>query len=146
MRTAGVPNDFVTPRLTNGDEFFGWLVRIEVVSFGWVTYRNRAVGFVPLAESQARAFLFSFHTFKGYRGRGFYTALLFAIRHILGDEKIIDFIIDVNFHTAASMRGIKNAGFSPTAQISYITIFNSWRCCFNRTVLDKTGSSLFSSK
>jgi RimJ/RimL family protein N-acetyltransferase len=143
MQAAGEPNGLAAPRLVHGDEFFGWLVGGKVVSFGWVTYRDRAVGPVGLAEAPGRAFLFNFHTLEGYRGRGLYSGLLLAMRCVLGHEKVTEFVIDVNVQNTASARGIAKAGFLPVGHITYITIFNRWCYALKRTVIDTAGPSPF---
>lgn len=143
MRSAGEPDGLVTQRFAHGDVFFGWMVEGRVVSFGWVTYRNRVVGSVRLAEAPGRAFLYNFHTLEAYRGRGLYPALLLAMRSILGRESMNEFIIDVNVRNSASARGIEKAGFTPAARVALITLFTRWRCPFRRTVLAPTAASLF---
>lgn len=141
MQAVGEPCGLVAPRLRHGDEFFGWLTGGEVVSFGWVTYRDRKVGPVQLAEMPGRAFLYNFHTLEAQRGRGLYPALLGAMRSILGRESVSELIIDVNTRNTASMRGIEKAGFLSVAQIGYLTIFNGWWNCFKRIVIDSSGPS-----
>jgi hypothetical protein len=143
MRAAGEPNGLVAPRLAHGDEFFGWLLDGRVVSFGWVTCQDRTVGPFPLAEVPGRAFLYNFHTLDGYRGRGLYPALLLAMRHVLGREKAIEFVIDVDVRNTSSARGIENGGFVLAAQVAFLTLFSHWRCLGSRTVLERTASSLF---
>lgn len=133
MLAAGEPNSRAASRLSHGDEFFGWLVGGKVVSFGWVTYRDRTVGPIRLVPAQARAFLFDFYTLEGYRGRGLYTALLLAIRCVLGREKVTECIINVNVRNTASVSGIEKAGFLPVAEIAYLTIFNRWGCSLFRS-------------
>ena len=143
MRAAGEPNGLVTPRLAHGDEFFGWLVGSRIVSFGWVTYRDRTVGPIQLAEASGRAFLYNFHTLEAFRGRRFYPDLLLAMRHILGREKVTEFIIDVDVLNTTSTRGIERGGFVLTAQVDFLTLFNRWRCFGRQTVLERTAASLF---
>jgi RimJ/RimL family protein N-acetyltransferase len=137
MRAAGEPNDLAAPRLAHGDEFFGWLVEGEVVSFGWVTYRDRTIGPVRLTEAPGRAFLYNFHTQDGYRGRGLYPALLLAMRCSLGREQVTELVIDVNLHNTASIRGIEKAGFVPVANITYFTIFSCWSFSLKQTVINR---------
>lgn len=143
MRAAGEPNGLVAPRLAHGDEFFGWLIGGRVVSFGWVTYRDRAVGPFQLAEAPGRAFLYNFHTLAGCRGRGLYPALLLAVRHVLGCETLTEFVIDVDARNTSSARGIENGGFVPAAQVAFLTLFAHWRCLCKRTVLERAASPLF---
>jgi GNAT superfamily N-acetyltransferase len=143
MRAAGEPTGLVAPRLAHGDEFFGWLVGGRVVSFGWVTYQDRTVGPIQLAEASGRAFLYNFHTLEGYRGRGLYPALLLAMRHVLGREKVTDFVIEVDVGNTASTRGIEKGGFVLVARVAFLTLFARWCCLGKRTVLDRTASSLF---
>ena len=143
MRAAGEPIGLVGPRLAHGDEFFGWLVGGRIVSFGWVTYQDRAVGPIQLAEASGRAFLYNFHTLEGYRGRRLYPALLLAMRHVLGRDNITDFVIDVDVHNTASAKGIEKGGFVQVAQVAFLTLFDRWRCLGRRTVSERTASSLF---
>lgn len=143
MRAAGEPNGLVAPRLAHGDEFFGWLLDGRVVSFGWVTRRDRTVGPFQLAEVSGRAFLYNFHTLNSYRGQRLYPALLLAMRHVLGREKVTEFVIDVNVHNTASARGIEKGEFVPAAQVAFLTLFSHWRCLGSRTVLQRTAFSLF---
>jgi ribosomal protein S18 acetylase RimI-like enzyme len=140
MREAGEPNGQVAPRLAHGDEFFGWLVGGRVLSFGWVTYHDRTVGPVQLAEASGRAFLYNFHTLEEYRGRGLYPALLLTMRHVLGREKVTEFVIDVDVRNTASVRGIEKGGFVLMAQVSFLTLFARWRCLATQTVLGRTAS------
>jgi len=133
MRAAGEPNGLVTPRLAHGDEFFGWVHDGRVVSFGWVTFQDRKVGPFPLAEVAGRAFLYNFYTLEEYRGRGLYPALLLAMRHVLGLEKVAEFVIDVNARNAASARGIEKGGFVPAAQVAFLTLLSHWPCLGSRT-------------
>jgi hypothetical protein len=143
MRAAGEPNGLVAPRLAHGDEFFGWLLDGHAVSFGWVTRRDRTVGPFQLAEVSGRAFLYNFHTLDGYRGQRLYPALLLAIRHVLGREKVTEFVIDVDARNAASARGIEKGGFVLAARVAFLTLFAHWRCLGSRTVLERAASSLF---
>ena len=143
MRAAGEPNGLVASRLAHGDEFFGWLLDGRVVSFGWVTYRDRTVGPVRLAKASGRAFLYNFHTLSRYRGQRLYPALLLAIRHVLGLENVTEFVIDVDVRNPASARGIEKGGFVLAAQVAFLTLFACWRCLGSRTVVERTASSLF---
>jgi ribosomal protein S18 acetylase RimI-like enzyme len=143
MRAAGEPTGLVAPRFARGDEFFGWLVGGRVVSFGWATYQGRTIGPIQLAEASGRAFLYNFHTLEEYRGRRFYPALLLAMRHILGREKVTEFVIDVDVRNTASARGIEKGGFVLAAQVAFLTLFARWRCFGRRTVLERTATSLF---
>jgi len=143
MRAAGEPRGLVAPRFAHGDEFFGWLVGGRVVSFGWVTYQDRAIGPIQLAEASGRAFLYNFHTLEGYRGQRLYPILLLAMRHVLSRAKVTEFVIDVDVRNTASARGIAKAGFVPVAQVTFLTVFARWRCLGSRTMLERTASSLF---
>jgi GNAT superfamily N-acetyltransferase len=143
MRAAGEPIGLVAPRCAHGDEFFGWLLDGRVVSFGWVTCQDRTVGPFQLAEVSGRVFLYNFHTLERYRGRGLYPALLLAMRHVLGSEKMTEFVIDVDSRNTPSVRGIEKGGFVLVARVVFLTLFARWRCLGRRTVLDRTASSLF---
>jgi RimJ/RimL family protein N-acetyltransferase len=143
MRAAGEPIGLVAPRLAHGDEFFGWLVDGRVVSFGWVTRQARTVGPFQLAEVSGRVFLYNFHTLEAYRGRRLYPALLLAMRHVLGREKVTEFFIDVDARNTASTRGIEKGGFVLVAQVAFLTLFAHWRCLGRRTVMERTAPSLF---
>lgn len=143
MRAAEEPDGLVASRLAHGDEFFGWLAGGRIVSFGWVTYRDRKIGSTQLAETPERVFLFNFYTLKEYRGQGLYPALLLAIRAVLGREQMNEFVISVLDHNLASLRGIEKAGFLPVAQVSYFLLFDHWCCGEKRTLLAAAAQSLF---
>jgi GNAT superfamily N-acetyltransferase len=143
MRAADEPDGLVASRLAHGDECFGWLVDGRMVSFGWVTYRDRKIGFTPMAETPERAFLFNFYTLSEHRGRGLYPALLLAIRRVLGREHITDFVVAVLDRNLASIRGIEKAGFLPIAQISYFLLLDRWCCCLKKTLSTSAAGSLF---
>jgi len=143
MRAAGEPDGLVAPRLANGDEFFGWLVGDRVASFGWVTYKDRMIGPVRLPKASGRAFLYNFHTLEEYRGRRFYPALLLAMRHVLGREKVTEFVIDVDVRNTASARGIEKGGFALVGQVAFLTLCSRWSCFGSRTVLERTAAALF---
>jgi RimJ/RimL family protein N-acetyltransferase len=134
MVAAREPPGLSSGRFQHGDECFAWERDGRLVSFGWVTYRDRHVGPVCLADRPRRAFLFNFHTLPEYRGRGLYPALLFAIRYTLGTENITEFIIDVNTRNIASMRGIEKGGFQHAGEVAYAAIGN--RVGFIRRKLD----------
>lgn len=143
MRAAGESIDLVAPRFAHGDEFFGWLIDGRVVSFGWVTYQDRKLGPIQLAEATGRAFLYNFHTLEEYRGQRLYPVLLLAVRHVLGLERVTEFVIDADVRNTASARAIERAGFVLAAQVAFLTLFARWRCLCKRTVLEHTASSLF---
>jgi hypothetical protein len=143
MRAAGEPNGLVGPRLAHGDEFFGWLTGGRVVSFGWVMYRDRTVGPVRIAAASGRAFLYNFYTLDGYRGQRLYPTLLLTMRHVLGHEKVTEFVVDVNERNSISARGIERAGFVPAGQVDFLTLFSRWRCFGRQTVSECMDSSLF---
>lgn len=139
MRAAGEPAGLVAPRLAHGDEFFGWLVGGRVVSFGWVTYQDRTLGPIKLAEGSGRAFLYNFYTLEEYRGRSLYPTLLLAIRHVLGQENVTEFVIDVDVRNTASAKAIEKGGFVLAAQVAFLTLFDRWCCLGRRTILGAHG-------
>jgi GNAT superfamily N-acetyltransferase len=143
MRAAGEPEGLVAPRFAHGDECFGWAVGGEMVSFGWVTSRDRVVGNVRLAECAGRFFLYNFFTKGEFRGRGLYPALLRSIRFALGREGASDCIIEVNDQNTSSARGIDKAGFLPVARVNCLRLFNRWIICLDRRMLDATIAPLF---
>jgi RimJ/RimL family protein N-acetyltransferase len=143
MRAAGERIGLVAPRLAHGDEFFGWRLGGRLVSFGWVTYQERRLGPVLLAQASGRAFLYNFHTVEEYRGRRLYPALLLAMRHVLGREQVTEFVIDVDVRNTASAKGIKKGGFVLAAQVAFLTLLARWCCFGRRTLLERTASSLF---
>jgi len=143
MCAAGESTNLVDPRFAHGDEFFGWLIDGRVASFGWVMYQDRKLGPIQLAEATGRAFLYNFHTLAEYRGRRLYPSLLLAMRHVLGLERVTEFVIDVDVRNIASARGIEKGGFALAAQVAFTTLFARWRCLCRRTVLERTASSLF---
>jgi hypothetical protein len=143
MRAADEPPGLVEARLAHGDECFGWLAHGEIVSFAWVTYRDRRVGSVRLAHAAGRAFVFNAHTVTSSRGRGLYTALLLAIRSVLGRESVKECVIDANSRNTPSIRGIEKAGFHKVADIAYVTLFTCWPVFVQRRIVDAAGCSLF---
>jgi hypothetical protein len=143
MYAAGEPHGLVAPRFAHGDEFFGWRIDGRIVSFGWVTYQDRTVGPFRLAKGSSRAFLYNFHTLQEYRGQNLYPALLLAVRHALGLEKVTEFVIDVDVRNTPSARGIEKSGFVLGAQVEFLTLFACWRCLASRTLMERTASSFF---
>ncbi len=123
MQDANEPKGVAQHRFAHGDELFGWMVDGMIISFGWVTHGNRKIGPVCLAEIAGRVCLYNFHTLSGYRGLGLYPSLLLAIRHLLGCEKVTEFIIDVNVQRTPSMKGVLKAGFVPVVRLVFITFF-----------------------
>lgn len=144
MLDAGEPPALTAPRLVHGDEFFGWLVDSHVVSFGWVSYRERVVGCQRLRDTAGRAFLYNFHTIMAFRGHGLYAALLLAIRHVLSNEGAVEFIIDAEKRNRVSLNGIGAAGFAMVAQAGFGLLFNHWRWPHWRSVVTTTHRDLFS--
>jgi hypothetical protein len=144
MQAAGEPAGLVTPRLAHGDEFFGWLADSRVVSFGWVSHRDRAIGGSRLMDAAGRVFLYNFHTIVALRRHGLYTALLFAIRHVLGNEGANEFIIDAEEHNEASLSAIRNAGFGMVAQAGFGLLLCHWHWPHWRSVVADMHQDLFS--
>jgi len=145
MAAAAEPRGLVAQRLAHGDQFFGWQIDDDVVSFGWVTYKDRIVGRIQFKDAVGRAFLFNFHTLAPYRGRGLYPALLEMMRFTLGKEAITEYIIDVNAHNVSSLKGIHKAGFSPVVQIDYWQLLKHWLWIEKSSQLNNTATShLFS--
>jgi len=143
MIAALEPGGLAAPRLAHGDEFFGWQTGGRVVSFGWVTYKDRMLGPVRVAEAKGRAFLYNFHTLKEFRGRGLYPAILLTMRFVLGCEQVTEFVIDVNVRNVASVKGIHKGGFVPVAQVAYFTFFTHWPRLARWSTSDPTATSLF---
>jgi hypothetical protein len=144
MRLAGEETDVIAPRLARGDEFFGWRTNDNaIVSFGWVTRRNRRVGLANLKEAEGRAFVYNFHTLPAYRGRGLYPRLLQQMRYVLIKNQEMEFIIDVNVRNLASKRGIEKSGFDLVARTSYVTLFRRWSFQLRAAMLSDCASSLF---
>lgn len=143
MKAAMEPSGLVAPRLVHGDEFFGWQIGGRVVNFAWVTYRDRMLGPVPLAEAPGRAFPYNGYTLEEYRGRGLYLAVLLTMRFVLGCENVTEFVGDVEVNNTASMNGVHKAGFIPVAQLDYLTLFTHWPCLGKWAVLDPSAASLF---
>jgi hypothetical protein len=144
MQAAGEPAGLVTTRLAHGDEFFGWLADSRVVSFGWASYMDRMVGGSRLMDAAGRVFLYNFHTTVALRRHGLYTALLFAIRHVLGSEGANEFIIDAEKHNEASLSAIRNAGFGMVAQAGSGLLLCHWHWPHWRSVVADMHQDLFS--
>ena len=143
MQQAGEPAGLVNARLAHGDELFGWQTAGRIASFGWVSYRDRSVGPLRLADLPGRAFLYNFFTLAQHRGRGLYPTLLLAIRSALGREGATEFLIDVDVRNAPSAKGVSKAGFVPTARIAYLTVLTRWRWLLERTVSSDRVSQVF---
>ena len=139
MRMAGEPAGLVAPRLTQGDDLFAWQSDGRIASFGWVTYRDRSIGPVRLADSPGRAFLYNFHTLDAHRCRGLLTGLLQAVRSTLGGEGVTDLVGDVNVRNIASTRANEKAGFVPVVRVAFLTLLNRWRVPLQPTVLADGG-------
>jgi hypothetical protein len=144
MQAAGEPPGLVTPRLARGDEFFGWLVDSRVVSFGWASHTDRMVGDCRLRDAAGRVFLYNFHTTVALRSHGLYTALLFAIRDVLGNEGVNEVIIDAEKHNEASLSAIRNAGFGMVAQAGFGLLLCHWHWPHWRSVVAEMHQDLFS--
>lgn len=143
MVDSGEPERLVEARFGHGDEFFGWARHGEVVSFGWVAYRDRAIGPIKLRDAIGRVFLYNFHTLQAYRGRGLYPTLLLAMRHVLGRERATEFIIDVAASNSSSVKGIEKAGFAHIAAVDLVTVMNRWEWACNATQRCGAAAALF---
>lgn len=126
MEAAGESVDLVARRFAHGDEFFGRVVGEDIASFGWVTYRTRMIHGLCLKDAPGRAFLYNFHTFVAFRGRGLYPGLLGVIRQQLGREGINEFIIDVEARNSASLDGVGRAGFTIVAHAVFLIFLDQW--------------------
>jgi GNAT superfamily N-acetyltransferase len=126
MHAAEEP-DVVRERLRSGETFFGWRSGEAVVSFGWATLGQRAIGLRPCREGPGRGFLYNFATLSDWRGRGLYPALLQQIRYTLGQDGITELLVDVKTVNLTSLRGIVKAGFLPIAGAAYRTILQRWQ-------------------
>lgn len=126
MCDAQEPSGLVAKRLAHGDEFFGWMKGDRIISFGWATSRDRAIHGMQLKEMPGRVFLYNFYTEATDRGRGFYPNLLGVIRQQLGREGASEFIMDVDSHNAASLRGVARAGFVTVAHAQFLVVFDHW--------------------
>jgi hypothetical protein len=129
--------DEVSARFLNGHELFGWTADDgSIVCFGWVCFRNRAIGPQRLCDAPGRAFIYNCHTRAAFRRRGLYTALLRYLRAILAAEHLTEFIIDVNRRNPPSRRGIERAGFHPVASLTAVTLLKRWDFVVSRRVYD----------
>lgn len=133
MCLAQEPPGLAAGRFAHGDEFFGWMVDGRIVSFGWVTNRERAIHGVSLKEVPGRVFLYNFYTGVTDRGHGFYPSLLGVIRQQLGREGASEFIMDVESHNTASLRGVSRAGFVTVAHAQFLVVFNHWYWLWSRS-------------
>jgi len=144
MRLAGEPAGLVGERLAGGDELFGWASGERIVSFIWVTFHNRDVGPVRLADGPGRVFPYNAFTLEEHRGRGLYPALLLAVRSVLGREGATELVADVHERNTPSASGFKKAGFVPVARVAFLTIFNTWRWPLQRTMSsDRLAGQIF---
>lgn len=143
MQANDEPEGLVSQRLEHGDEFLGWLCGDKIVSFGWVTHRDRFLGKVRCKDMVGRVFLYNFHTSDNYRGRGLYPSLLLKMRQVLGQSTVTDIIIDVNAKNISSIRGIEKAEFTPVAQLVSLVIFNHWQMLIKQIIIDSTVKDLF---
>lgn len=143
MQSMGEPAGLVAPRLAHGDDFFGWVDGARIVSFGWVTYKDRFLGEVRCKDVMGRVFLYNFHTSNDYRGRGLYPALLIMMRQVLGREAATEIIIDVNSNNLSSLKGINKAGFTPIAELVSLIAFNRWQWLIKKIGISLTCNNLF---
>lgn len=134
MRTAGEAAGLVDPRLAHGDELFGWESNGQIVSFGWITYRNRSVGPVAMTDAPGRVFVYNAFTAQTHRGRGLFTALLIGVRAALAREGAIELMADVSVGNIPSSRALEKAGFEPLGQVTFVTFLNRWQWPVGRTV------------
>jgi RimJ/RimL family protein N-acetyltransferase len=143
MRMAGEPDGLVSARLAHGDEMFGWLWEGRIVSFCWVTFHDRSIGPVRLADSPGRVFVYNAITSEPHRGRGLFAALLLAMRSALGREGATEFLGDVHERNAPSARSCEKAGFAPVGSLAFLTIFNTWQWPMQRTVSSDRAGQIF---
>lgn len=110
-RAAGQPAMSLARVLRRGDRYFvvrdGW----RIVALGRIGYRDMPE--MDLAAGEAA--LISFHTNPEYRGRGLYGQLIAAMLHHLSATGYRAAYIWAEKDNAASLRGIRKAGFIPVS-------------------------------
>lgn len=145
MQAAADDDDWEVPgRLANGDELFGWQsAEGTIACFCWVRYRGRSIGPVALKEHPGRVFLYNAHTLPRFRGCGLFPALLGHMRSTLTQERLTEFIGDVNRRNTVSRRGNEKAGFHSAASITFVTLFQRWDRELSRAVVDRSMAPLF---
>lgn len=143
MRMAGEPTGLVSARLAHGDELIGWQSEGRIVSFCWISYHERSVGPVRLADTPGRVFLYNAFTLKEHRGRRLFAALLLAARSSLGREGATELVCDVDVRNTPSARSLEKAGFVPVGRLAFLTLFNRWRWPLERTVSSDSGRQIF---
>jgi hypothetical protein len=143
MRSVGEDPGQVVQRLAQGDQFFGWMERGRIASFGWVTFQNRLIGPAALRDADGRAFLYNFHTVESHRGRGLYPSLLLHLCQVLVGEGHQELIIEVNRRNTASVRGITKAGFQQVGGVAYLTLFRRWQHVISTFVIEGSIDRLF---
>jgi ribosomal protein S18 acetylase RimI-like enzyme len=143
MRRALEPRNLATERLTQGDEFFGWVEAEQIICFGWVTHGPHRVGAARMAQRSDRAFLFNFHTVPSRRRQGLYRALLSAICAELARDDIAEAIIDVNDRNLASLGAVRKTGFRPIGRTEHWLLFRRWQVPTGQAVFDAASEPLF---
>ena len=137
MRAADEPPGLSAERFRNADEFFGWEKDGQIVSWGWVTFRDRKIGQSIVPAQLGWAFLYNFHTHPEYRGQGLYPQLLTAIIRCLTKSGYCVLIIDVNSRNKPSLHGIEKAGFIHVGSTSWVTVLRRWMCSHSLLRLDR---------
>lgn len=126
MREAMEPCGLATARLSSGDEFFGWMSGGKVASFGWVTFRDTAIGDRRWPASKTRPILFNFYTMSRFRGKRLYPALLHEIRRVLYAEQAHSVVLYVNENNTASLKAVHLAGFMAFMTLRSLVVLNRW--------------------
>lgn len=134
MQVAGEPAGLTMGRFAHGDEFFGWMLNQCIISFGWVTYRQRRICSLQMRDLPGRVFLYNFHTAQACREGGLYRSLLLVLRQQLGDDGAREFVIDVNSRNTASLHGVTKAGFAEVARVRFLVLFNHGCLTLQRSV------------
>jgi ribosomal protein S18 acetylase RimI-like enzyme len=143
MYAANEPDGLVESRFIHGDQLFGWSDDGRIVSFCWVTLRDRTVGPVALKESPGRVFLYNVYTLPNYRDRGLMTSLLRSVTNAITRENATEFIAEVNVTNQSSLRAFEKAGFVVVANVEYLTVCRRWDYPLRRLVIDRSITPVF---
>lgn len=143
MQAMDEPAGLVGKRLEDGDKFFGWQEHDRIVSFGWITYKDRLLGTTRYKDMPGRVFLYNFATLENYRSRGLYSGLLLRIRHVLAHEGATEILLEVDSKNGSSLKGVERAGFVSVAQLFLLIIFTKWKFLLKIIITNKAVKDLF---
>jgi GNAT superfamily N-acetyltransferase len=112
-------------RLRAGRRAFALRVDGRLAAYGWMTRGKECVGELErtfhLRDDEA--YIWDCATLPGWRGQGFYSALLSQILRQLGRESLLRIWIGASRLNQPSVRGIANAGFAPVVDVDYRRLY-----------------------